>query len=173
MQQMQQADNDAASDNAEALAAELMEVAPLVMREIRAMMRRNRSAGLTVPQFRALVFVRRRPNCSLTAVAEHLGLSTPATSRMIDTLVASGYIEREPSPTDRRFVTLRLSEQGERVQMAARSAALVQVVARLSPLTAEQRACIASAIEPLRNAFTSEVSETPDDAESDHHPPTP
>ncbi len=170
MQQMQHADNNAASDKAEALASELMEVVPLVMREIRAMMRRNRSAGLTVPQFRALVFVRRWPNCSLTAVADHLGLSTPATSRMVDTLVASGYIEREPSPTDRRFVTLRLSEQGERVQMSARSAALVQVIARLSPLTAEQRACIAEAMNPLRQAFTSEVSDESDDA--DHDSPT-
>lgn len=171
MQQMQDAGNDTASDSAEALAAELMEVAPLVMREIRAMMRRNRSAGVTVPQFRALVFVRLRPNCSLTAVADHLGLSTPATSRMIDALVASGYIEREPSPTDRRFVTLRLSELGERVQLAARSAALMQVVARLSPLTAEQRSDISRAMDPLRQAFTSVASEAPGD--EDGHLPTP
>lgn len=130
-----------------------MEVAPLVMREIRARMRQNRGEGLSVPQFRALGYVRRHPACSLTEVADYLGLSVPATSRLIEGLVAGGYVRREASTSDRRFVTLRLSEEGERIQARARASALASLAARLEALDSAQRAGIAQALEPLRQVF--------------------
>ncbi|HEY7849282.1 MAG TPA: MarR family transcriptional regulator [Ktedonobacterales bacterium] len=164
MQQMQHAANELAEESVEALAAALMDVAPLVVREIRAQMRTHRGAGLSIPQFRALAFVRRHPACSLTAVAEHLGLSEAATSRLVDALVAAGFIVREPLASDRRFVALRLSEQGERIQAAARAAALSNIVARLAPLSVEQREVIARAMNPLRQAFASGSASAADDA---------
>ena len=102
---------DQDEQSGESLAAALMEVAPLVMREIRMRMRQHRGPELSVPQFRALGYLRRHPACSLTALAEHLGLSLPATSRMVEALVAAGLIVREPSASDRRYVTLRLSQR--------------------------------------------------------------
>lgn len=169
MQQMQNAAielSESSSDAVESLAAALMEVAPLIMREIRTRMRQHRGEGLSVPQFRALGYVRRHPACSLTAVADHLGLSLPATSRLVEALVAGGLVVREPSASDRRYVTLRLSAEGERIQATARAAALKSLAARLESLDPAQREGIAQALAPLRQVFATQdaISAEPPDS---------
>src|SRR6185369_8728731 len=68
----------------------LLDTVPLVMRTVRQLMREQRSSDLSVPQFRALGFINRHPETSVSAVAEHLGLSVAATSRLVDALVARG-----------------------------------------------------------------------------------
>src|SRR5579884_2450777 len=110
MQQMQ--DANIPEITPEACAAQIIEVVPLVMRRIRAFMRAQRTPQLSVPQFRALGYVRRHPGTSLSAVAEHLGLSPAATSRLFDTLVDQTLVERHTSAEDRRFITLHLTGQG-------------------------------------------------------------
>jgi DNA-binding MarR family transcriptional regulator len=164
MQQMQHAATEPPSEDAQSLAAALMEVAPLVMREIRTRMRQHRGAGLSTPQFRALGYVWRHPACSLTAVAEHLGLSLPATSRLVEALVAPGFVLRETSTSDRRFVTLRLSAQGARIHAEARAAALKSLTARLESLDSAQRDGIAQALGPLRQAFATQDASAAGDA---------
>ena len=57
-----------------AVAHELLDVVPVIMRTIRTEMRSQRSADLAVPQFRALLFINQNPGSSLLAVAHHLGL---------------------------------------------------------------------------------------------------
>lgn len=161
MQQMHNAPIEPSEEDSAPLAAALMEVAPLVVREIRTSMRQHRGAGLSTPQFRALGFVRRHPGCSLTEVADHLGLSVPATSRLVDALVVAGMALRASSASDRRYVTLRLSAEGERVQAEARSAALKSLADRLAPLDPAQRAAIAQALEPLRQAFATPPANAP------------
>ena len=44
-----------------------------------------------------------------------LGLSSPATTALIDRLVRAGHLVREPHPSDRRKVALRSREQGVRL----------------------------------------------------------
>ncbi|MBI4578561.1 MAG: MarR family transcriptional regulator, partial [Planctomycetes bacterium] len=71
-------------------ARHLLATVPVVMRFIRHEMRRHRRGGVTVPQFRALVFVSNHADASLSAMAEHLGLSLPAASRLVQGLVQRG-----------------------------------------------------------------------------------
>src|SRR3982751_6748690 len=80
---------------------ELLDTVPLVMRVIRSHMRRHRS-GLTVPQFRTLCFVSTTDGSSLSAVAEFIGLSLPAMSRLVDGLVEQRLMDRRPCDDDRR-----------------------------------------------------------------------
>src|SRR5215472_3469611 len=101
------------SSDAEACAAQIMETVPLVMRTLRTEMRRRRPADLSVPQFRALAFVRRHPGASLSEVAEHLGLTLPATSTLIDHLVARELVRRAPNPDNRRRLVLTLTADGQ------------------------------------------------------------
>ena len=103
-------------------AAALIEVVPLVMRALRAEMRRHRSADLSVPQFRVLAFVDRRRGATLSEVAEHIGLTLPSASRMVDGLVARNLLTRGISPSDRRFVALALTAQGRSRLESARRA---------------------------------------------------
>jgi DNA-binding MarR family transcriptional regulator len=67
-------------------AREILDVKPVVMRFIRAEMRRHRAPGLSVPQFRTLVFIERSEGSSLGTVAEHLGLTPPSACKLVDGL---------------------------------------------------------------------------------------
>src|SRR4030042_6511601 len=88
--------------------ARLLEVVPSIMRHIRHELRSHAMQGLTVPQFRTLNYLRRHPDASLSSVAEHLGLTPPTVSKMIQKLVEQGIIIRN-SALDRRQVRLSLS----------------------------------------------------------------
>ena len=100
------------------VADRVMEAVPAVMRRIRLAMRADVAGqpGTTVPQLRALLFVRRHPGCSLSAMAEHLGMTLPACSGLAERLVRAGLLERTTDPQERRRVQLRLTSDGmERV----------------------------------------------------------
>jgi DNA-binding MarR family transcriptional regulator len=152
MQQMQSATNESATP--EACAALLLEVAPLVVRTIRTRMRGQRDADLSVPQFRALGHVYRHPGVSLSAVAEHLGLSVPATSRLVEGLVARDYVVRQHSATDRRTVELTIAPRGSASFAAARQTTHMQLAARLQSLAPAELETLASALRALRPLFT-------------------
>jgi DNA-binding MarR family transcriptional regulator len=161
MQQMQHAPDEptpepTGSPSAEDLAALALETAPLIMRTIRRLRRDDREADLSIPQFRALGYVGRHPGTPLSAVAEHLGLSTPATSRLIDTLVERELVVRAIAPEDRRYVTLRLTARGEATQAAARARALQGLGAILADLAPDERALVAEALPLLRQLFAQE-----------------
>jgi DNA-binding MarR family transcriptional regulator len=161
MQQMQNAPDEptpepTGSPSAEDLAALALETAPLIMRTIRRLRRDDREADLSIPQFRALGYVGRHPGTPLSAVAEHLGLSTPATSRLVDTLVERGLVVRAIAPEDRRYVTLRLTARGEATQADARARALQGLGAILADLGPDERTLIAGALPLLRQLFAQE-----------------
>jgi DNA-binding MarR family transcriptional regulator len=148
MQQMQSATTDP-----DAVAAALLEVVPQVMRTIRALMRSHSQRELSVPQFRALGYIQRHPGCSVSAVAEHVGLSVPAASRLVEGLVSQELIRRDPSIEDRRFVALHLAEPGKRLLEAARSYALEHLATTLATLDDVTRAGIVQAMEVLRVVY--------------------
>lgn len=155
---MQHASND--RETPDACAALLLDTAPLVMRRIRAQMRGHRAADLSVPQFRALGFIRRHARASLGEVAEHLGLTPPATSRLVDGLVARGYLQRQPSAADRRTVELTASAKGVSMLDATRERALADLQERLAPLSVSDRQILISALETLQALFASERAAT-------------
>ena len=72
--------------NPEESASELLEVVPIVMRDIRSEMRSRSSPYLTVPQFRTLAFVSRHEGSSLLDVAIFMGLTPPSASGLVDVL---------------------------------------------------------------------------------------
>jgi DNA-binding MarR family transcriptional regulator len=94
-------------------AGAILETVPSTMRLIREHMRAGRAAGLSVAQFRLLLFVRRNPATSLSAAADHLGTTLPSASQLVDRLVRSGLLSRLPSAQERRRVELRLTDAGQ------------------------------------------------------------
>lgn len=89
-------------------------------------------------QMTALYKVRAFAPLSVTALAEQLGVSLPATSQLVQDLVGRGLMERRENPLDRREKLLALSEKGqqflsvkERTMMGAYS----EVFGPLSPAT--------------------------------------
>jgi MarR family transcriptional regulator for hemolysin len=74
---------------------ELMDTAPQIMQAIRVEMRRGRGSDISIPQFRTLAFIQRNPDSSLSNLAEHLGLTLPSVSKLVDGLVKQELIIRQ------------------------------------------------------------------------------
>ena len=141
----------------EEAAHQLLEVIPVVMREIRSEMRSRRSPDLTIPQFRALSFVNRNVGSSLLEVANHLGLTPPSTSRLVDGLIYRNMMIREDHPDDRRRVKLTVTHLGEQILEASRQDALMYLSAKLSNINADDREAIVKAMNVLQPIFTSDA----------------
>jgi DNA-binding MarR family transcriptional regulator len=140
----------------ERCARDLLAAVPLVMRFIRAEMRRHRRAPLTVPHFRALVFLSHYDEASLSSLAEHVGLSLPATSRMVELLVRRGMLLRRPRSSDRRCVRLSLTARGRATYRAALRATQAALARRFETLSAPELALIGRAMEILGRTFQAE-----------------
>ena len=96
----------------EAVADLILLVVPRTTRRIRRQMRQHGTAGLTVAQLRALLYVRRQPGSGPSAIADHLGMSLPATSALVQRLVVAGFLNRMDDPVERRRVKLQLTATG-------------------------------------------------------------
>src|SRR5437899_764488 len=105
----------------EMAARELLDVAPAIVRAFRAEMRSHRLAELSVPQFRTMGYLNRHPGASLSAVADHIGLTLPTMSKLVDGLVARKFATRETHARDRRRVTLALTPRGRSTWQSARA----------------------------------------------------
>jgi DNA-binding MarR family transcriptional regulator len=114
-------------------AARLVDIAPLVVRFIRAQMRRQ-MPGLTMAQFRTMAFLYRRSGCSLRALAVHLGVTPPTCSVLVDRLVRRGVVSRTPSRASRREIALSLTRRGRRQFEVAKEAARRQTAGVLGSL---------------------------------------
>lgn len=123
------------------------------MRLIRAHMREGRAEGVSVPQFRALVYVGRNAGTDLSSMAEHLGASMPAVSELVSRLVRDGLVVREPDPASRRRVRLTLSADGERQLAAARERTLDWLASRLAAESPDDLARIEEALRALLGAL--------------------
>ena len=94
------------------VAIAVLETVPPTMRAIREQMRSGRAPGLSVAQFRLLLFVRRNPGSSLSAAAEHMATSLPSASQLVERLVRLGLLARAAHPEKRRQIELRLTDGG-------------------------------------------------------------
>jgi DNA-binding MarR family transcriptional regulator len=137
----------------DACAQEILEVVPVVMRTIRAELRRHRAADLSVPQFRTLAFIDRNVDASLSDVAEHIGLTLPSMSKIVDGLVARKLVTRQTHPTDRRRMTLTLTARGQTALESSRAATRTCLAEDLAALSDRQRETIVQGLNSLRPIF--------------------
>src|SRR6185437_2505309 len=63
-----------------------------------------------------------RLDIPLGQIVRELRISKQAAGQLVDTLVLRGYLERETDPSDRRRLTLTLTERGKAAAAAQRSA---------------------------------------------------
>ena len=109
---------------------------------------------LTTPQLAVLELV--RVPCTVSTVAEHLGLSRPATSQMVQKLVERGFLVRSEGRTDRRERALLLSAPGEALLSAIADARAARFEAALSAVpvrvAARLRNGLSATVQALDNA---------------------
>lgn len=139
----------------------VLDVVPPISRVIRKMMRQHRLAELSVPQFRALGLLSFAPQASLSCVADYIGSSLPAASRMVDGLVAKKLVARKECCHDRRQISLVLTPQGRSAFLESRQAAQRQLTERLAGLSEEKKKGVTEAMRCLGEIFGSDADHLP------------
>lgn len=87
-------------------------------------------------QLRALLVIEKQEGSNLRSLGEALGSRAPSVSRLCDRMEAMGLVQRDPSPTSRREVELRLTGQGRALLQeyrAIRTRELSAVLERMQP----------------------------------------
>ena len=134
-------------------AHELMDTAPQIMQSIRVEMRRGRGSDISIPQFRTLRFIQCNPDSSLSKLAEHLGLTLPSVSKLVDGLVKQELVIRQESTADRRCLTLVLTQTGASIVNSARASAQANLAKNLGRLSDNELETVCQAMKLLRPIF--------------------
>ena len=143
---------DGYSVSADGCAGLLLETVPLIMRAVRHI-HNERASDLTVPQFRALLFVQRHKGASLSETSEFLGLTLPSSSKLVDHLVKRRFIDRENDPVDRRRMVLRLTSRGNALLKDAHTAVRAQLAEILKGLSTTELATLHDTLGLLQRSF--------------------
>ena len=142
------------SSLSETCAREMLDAVPLIMRAIRKEMRCHRDSNLSIPQFRAMLFIHRNRGVSLSQVAEHLGLTPPTTSRLIEGLVKHQLISRNVVEGNRRQVKLTLLTRGESMLKIAQAETQKKLSTSIVHLSEQELIKITEAIQTLKHVFS-------------------
>ena len=138
----------------EQCAHEILEVVPLVMRVVRKKLREHGAQLLTVPQFRTLSFISRNNGASLSEVADHIGLTLPSMSSLVDGLVSRNFVVRRTHEEDRRRMDLTLTQRGETTLQSARKGTQEYLKLRLEGLSESERVAVVKGMRVLRQVFS-------------------
>lgn len=109
--------------------------------------------GLSLPEFATLNLIGLEGPVTTGRVADVTGLSAPAATRLVDRLIARGFVERVPDDTDRRRVLVARTEAwAEEIDRAVEPhrVAMRGVVADFD---ASERAVIARYLEGMAGAL--------------------
>jgi DNA-binding MarR family transcriptional regulator len=131
----------------------ILEVVPAVMRVIRTEMRRQTAAEMTVVQFRSLALAEYRGGATVSEIAEHIGLTMPSASKLIDGLVGRGYLRRRPDPNDRRKTVLVATARGARAVAIARRTTAEHLSKLLDAMPAHELGAVDAAMKSLGEVF--------------------
>jgi DNA-binding MarR family transcriptional regulator len=137
----------------------VLETVPLVMRVIRGELRKHGARELSVPQFRTLNFLSGHKGASLSEVAEHIGLTLPSMSTLIEGLVTRNFAVRRTHADDRRRVTLELTDRGQSTLRTARDATQDYLAEQLETLSSEDRNTVTKSMRILRSIFEEKISQ--------------
>src|SRR5262245_62789850 len=100
--------------------------------------RRVRRLGITRAQWLVLTRLHRRPGASLSELAEMMEVEKATAGRMIDRLVANGWVERRTARDDRRVKRVYLTADAERAHKRIWRVAEQTVEAALADLSARE-----------------------------------
>ncbi|MCL5283143.1 MAG: MarR family winged helix-turn-helix transcriptional regulator [Armatimonadetes bacterium] len=131
----------------------VLETIPAIMTVIRMTVKKHHYLGLGLPQLRVLFYLNRFNGASLSSVAADLGYSLPSMSKHVEVLVEKDYVVRVESSTDRRCVTITLTEVGEKIMLEAKKLVGLRIREAIATLNDDDRTQIAEAMRTLQSLF--------------------
>ena len=143
--------------SSEACAARIVETTLQVLCTIRGELRNEGALDLSMAQFRTLTRLRQQPGSGLSDLADDIGVSPPAVSKLIDGMVERGLVERTVAPDDRRRIGLAVTPTGLRALERVRALVQARVASRLGSLSPAQRTEVHDALALVAAALNHEV----------------
>ncbi len=123
--------------------------------------------GLSASQFGVLETLQSRGPVHQQELAEALGRSKAQMTAIIDALEARGWVRRERHATDRRFISVYLTDDGRSVLASTAPARSDAIVAIMRELSGEQRARLARLCRRLLRVLDPDQVEALDDDAAD------
>ncbi|MBI5318741.1 MarR family transcriptional regulator [Bradyrhizobium sp.] len=117
--------------------------------------RRVRQMGITRAQWLVLTRLHRRPGASLSELAEMMEVEKATAGRMIDRLVANGWVERRTARDDRRVKRVYLTDDAERVHKRIWRVAEETVDAALADLSARESKLLMDLLQRIKTTLVS------------------
>jgi DNA-binding MarR family transcriptional regulator len=105
---------------------------------------------ITPGQSRALGVLTHHGVMRLSELSEHLRIAPRSTTEVVDDLQERGLVERRPDPNDRRATLVALTDRGESVGAAIRSARSAEAERFFGDLSASDRADLDRILRQLR-----------------------
>jgi DNA-binding MarR family transcriptional regulator len=105
--------------------------------------------GLSFTQVKTLHVLREADDVNVKDVADRLGLSLPAMSRALDSLVQRGFVERRESDRDRRAKLVRLLSPGRDALEAIERTRLSVLEEFTVTLSDDERAALHTTLLPI------------------------
>ncbi|MEH6874284.1 MAG: MarR family winged helix-turn-helix transcriptional regulator [Candidatus Competibacter sp.] len=127
----------------------LLQLAPHVVQSARHYLRAQNLGSVTLPQLRALAYVLRQPESTLGELAEHLAITVPSASALVDRLVKQGLLEAKIPPENRRRVSLEITADGKAIITQVTDLWREELARRLTPLTEAELRIAIEALEIL------------------------
>ena len=117
--------------------------------------RRVRRLGITRAQWLVLTRLHRRPGASHSELAEMMEVEKATAGRMIDRLVANGWVERRTQPDDRRVKRVYLTKEAERVHKRIWRVAEDTVDAAMVDLAGSERKQLMNLLQRIKATLVS------------------
>jgi len=133
-------------------ARRILEVIPLVMRNVGAELRQEAAAGFSVPHYHVLARLSHGTR-NLSELAQCQAVAPPTMSRTVSALVERGWLTRSQDPRDRRCVIISLTDEGRAYFESLHTRAEEYMVGLVASLSAEQREVLLTGLEILRSLF--------------------
>jgi MarR family transcriptional regulator for hemolysin len=123
--------------------------------------RRVRRLGITRAQWLVLTRLHRHPGASLSELAEMMEVEKATAGRMIDRLVANGWVARRTQRDDRRIKRVYLTPEAERVHKRIWRVAEATVEDALTGLSAQESRQLMTLLQRIKKTLVSAVDAVP------------
>ena len=137
--------------SARKVAADVLEVVPLVMRRLGADFRKS-ERSMKLSHVHVLGLVARNP-LSLSELSDIHSASMPTMSKTITTIENLGWVARTRSKVDRRVVMVEATKAGRAALKAVYIRALAPIHEALDPLSETERRRLSDGLKILRDTF--------------------
>lgn len=112
----------------------------------------NAEAGVTPTRIATLSVLDSAGPLRVGTLAERIGISPPAMTRLVDCLAELGHVRRDPDPDDQRAIRISIDAQGTALLAALRHRSAGLLAERIGGLDAASLAVLAEAV-PLLEAL--------------------